>query len=360
MKISRAPEITINHTKISPHHPTYFIADIASNHDGDLQRAKDLIYMAKEAGADAAKFQHFIVEKIVSAYGFNSLGAQKSHQENWNASVFEVYKRAECDRNWTEELLATCRNVGIEFMTSPYDFEAIETLAPYVNAYKIGSGDITWLEALEKIASLQKPVLLATGAASMEDVERAVQAITALNSHVVLMQCNTNYTGSVENFNYINLNVLKTYAQKWPGIVLGLSDHTPGHSTVLGAIALGACAIEKHFTDDNSRIGPDHAFSMDPQAWKLMVKSANEVRLALGDGIKKVEDNEKETVILQRRCIRITTKKGVGDKITKEDMAFLRPAPENAFPPYEFTSLVSKQLIKDLEEGEHLTKDCIA
>ena len=179
--------IKINSNSISPSHPTYFIADIAANHDGDLERAKDLIYLAKEAGANAAKFQHFEAEKIVSDYGFTRLGKQKSHQANWDKSVFEVYKAAECDRRWTEELVTTCHKANIEFMTTPYDFEAIDFFAPYLAAYKVGSGDITWIEALEKIASKRKPLLLATGASSMEDVERAINAIMPINPKIILM-----------------------------------------------------------------------------------------------------------------------------------------------------------------------------
>ena len=121
------------------------------------------------------------------------------------------------------------------------------------------------------IAQKGKPVLLATGAATMEDVERAVATVLAYNRKLVLLQCNTNYTGSLENFRFINLRVLETYTIRYPHMVLGLSDHTPGHSAVLGAIALGARVIEKHFTDDNRRIGPDHSFAMNPRTWREMI-----------------------------------------------------------------------------------------
>ena len=149
-------------------------------------------------------------------------------------------------------------------MTTPYDYAAVDGVDCYVPAYKIGSGDITWTQFIEYVAKKAKPVLLATGAANIEDVIRAVECVIGNNKDIVLMQCNTNYTGSFDNLKYVNLNVLKFYANLYPGMVLGLSDHTPGHTTVLGAIALGARVIEKHFTDDNDRIGPDHAFSMNP------------------------------------------------------------------------------------------------
>lgn len=349
-----ANEIKINNKVINKDSEVYFIADIAANHDGDIERAKDLIYLAKEAGAHAAKFQHFLADKIVSDYGFKVLGKQQSHQSNWKKSVYETYKHYETNREWTLQLIDACNKSGIDFMTTPYDFEAIEAFSSYIPAFKIGSGDITWIEAIQKIAAYQKPVLLATGASTMADVERAVEAIIAINSKIILMQCNTNYTASRENFRYINLNVLQTYANKWPGIITGLSDHTFGHTTVLGAVALGARAIEKHFTDDNSREGPDHAFSMNPKTWREMVDATKELELALGDGVKRVENNEVETVMLQRRCIRIKNDKRAGDVINYDDLEFLRPSNQIAIPPYMYEVLLHKTLKRDLVKGEEL------
>ena len=297
-------EIKIGDRFVGDGHPTYFIADISANHDGSLERAKYLIRLAKQAGADAAKFQNFRAAKIVSDYGFKTMGSQQSHQSKWKQSVFEVYRGASIPFEWTPELKGVCDEVGIDYFSTPYDFEASDMLDPYVPAYKIGSGDITWPEALEYIARKNKPVLLATGASDIGDVQRAVHAILALNPNLVLMQCNTNYTASGENYKYINLNVLKTYAAMFPQLVLGLSDHTSGPTTVLGAVAIGARVIEKHFTDDCTREGPDHPFSMDPDTWNEMVVRTRELEYALGSPDKKVEDNEKETVVVQRRCLR--------------------------------------------------------
>jgi len=260
--------IKIGNRKIGPPYPTYFIADIAANHDGDLERAKELIQLAKKAGADAAKFQNFSAKKIVSDYGFKNLGGQQSHQSKWKKSVLEVYQDASISFDWTPILKEECDKVGIDYFSSPYDFGAIDYLDGFMLAYKIGSGEIDWIEALERMAEKGKPILLATGAANIGDVQRAVHAIQKINKQLVLMQCNTNYTASEENFKHIHLNVLKTYALMFPDVVLGLSDHTSGHAAVLGAVALGACVVEKHFTDDTTREGPDHKFAMDPDMWK--------------------------------------------------------------------------------------------
>ena len=156
-------EIRIADRPIGDDHPTYFIADISANHDGELERARLLIRLAKEAGADAAKFQNFRAPEIVSDYGFRALGGQVSHQATWAKPVFEVYQDASIPFEWTPLLKEECDRVGIHYFSSPYDFDAIDMLEPYVPAYKVGSGDITWLEALERMAEKGKPVILRQG-----------------------------------------------------------------------------------------------------------------------------------------------------------------------------------------------------
>ncbi len=347
-------DIQIENKIIGIHHPTYFVADIAANHDGDIERAKELIYLCAEAGADAAKFQHFAADTIVSDYGFKSLGSQQSHQSEWKKNVYDVYKDASLKVSWTPILKETCDKAGITFLTSPYSFELVDRVNDYLSAYKIGSGDITWLEIIEYIVSKNKPLFLATGASNINEVDLAMKVILKHTHEVVLMQCNTNYTASLENFRYINLNVLNEYKNRYPSTILGLSDHTPGHATVLGAVALGARVIEKHFTDNVTREGPDHKFSMDFNTWREMVGRTRELELALGDGFKKIERNEEETKILQRRAIRVKNDLKAGECITRDMIEVLRPCPENALPPYRINEVLNKVLINDLASG-----DCI-
>lgn len=331
---------------------TYFIADIAANHDSDLARAKMLIEKAKEAGADAAKFQHFQAKNIVSDVGFRNLKTKKSHQSAWKESVFEVYEKASLPREWTAELFNHCKAYEIDFMSSPYDFESVDLLDKFVEVYKIGSGEITWLEEIDYICKKGKPIILATGASTLEDVSIAVNLINQNNVDLVLMQCNTNYTGNNDNFKYLNLNVLKTFSDKFPRIVLGLSDHTEGCISVLGAVALGARVIEKHFTDDTGREGPDHTFSLDPITWSKMVESVRTLELALGDGIKRVEGNELETVIIQRRGLRFTQNVSKGTILTREHLSVLRPAPANSFKASELNLVVGKTTKTDVFENQ--------
>ena len=346
--------IKVNGREISISSPTYFIADIASNHDGDLDRAKKLIRLAKQAGADAVKFQHFRAEDIVSDFGFKKLGQQVGHQASWKESVFDVYKKYECNRGWTAELLQTANEEEIDFFTTPYDFDALEIFKDIVPAFKIGSGDITWTDFIKAVSSLGRPVILSSGASSIEDVIRAVDAAVESTKQIALLQCNTNYTGNRENFKYVNLSVLKTYSLLFPGMVLGLSDHTPGYSAVLGAVCMGGRIIEKHFTDDNSREGPDHAFALDPQCWKRMVISTRELEMAIGDGIKRVEENETETFVVQRRCLRVKKDMKAGDIITNDNVEVLRPAPHGSIPPYKLGIFRNKPLRNDKESGDAL------
>ncbi len=354
-----AQEIKIENKIIGLNRPVYFIADIASNHDGDLNRAKDLIYLCAEAGADAAKFQHFAAETIVSDYGFKKLGGQLSHQKSWKKPVFDVYKEYSINPDWTAELAQTCRKAGIAFMTSPYSIEIVDAVDEYVPAYKIGSGDITWHKIIRHIAKKGKPVILATGAAALDEVCAAVEVILHENGQLAILQCNTNYTVQRENFKYVNLNVLKKYAENFPGAVLGISDHTAGDTAVLGAIALGARVIEKHFTDDNSRTGPDHNFAMNPRTWQEMVERSRDLQAALGDGIKKIEDNEKESAVIQKRSLRFVSDFKKGHIIGEQDLFPLRPIPAGALPPYKINEVIGRRLKKDVCKGDYLSLEVL-
>ncbi len=351
----KANEFAIGNRLIGDEHPTYFIADISANHDGDLQRAKALIRLAATAGANAAKFQNFRAAQIVSQRGFETLGGKVSHQAGWKKSVSQVYEEASVPWDWTPILKAECDAAGIDYFSTPYDLEAVDMLVPFVPVIKIGSGDITWPEMLNKVAETGKPVILATGASAIGEVQQAVQIVQSSAKHLVLMQCNTNYTGNLDNFKHTHLGVLRGYRVLFPSVILGLSDHTPGHATVLGAVALGARVIEKHFTDDTAREGPDHPFSMTPQTWRDMVDRTRELEYALGEDDKKIAGNELETVIVQRRCLRASRRMKAGDVLSREALDVLRPAPEGAIFPYDMNLVLGRRVRTDVLAGDHLT-----
>ena len=336
--------------------PTYFIADIAANHDGSLERAIELIKLAAEAGADAAKFQNFKAETIVSSQGFKDLGKKMTHQATWKKDVVEVYKDAELPMEWTEALVKACADNGIDYFTAPYDLEFIPHFAKRMPYFKVGSGDITWKESLEMIASQGKPILLATGASELWEVERAVKLISQFNIPIVLMQCNTNYTGSEDNFDYLNLLALNEFREKFPDVILGLSDHSIGHIAVLGAVALGARAIEKHFTDDTNRVGPDHGFSLDPISWKKMVEETRILERCLGNGHKRVEPNEVEARIVQRRALRFTRDIQAGATVSSDDVIALRPYPTDGIDPFDIDDVVGRKLVQEVSRDQLIRK----
>jgi N-acetylneuraminate synthase len=347
-------EIKFGNRTIGLNHPTYFIADIAANHDGDLERAKLLIRLAKEAGADAAKFQNFDAPKIVSDYGFRNMGGQVSHQASWKKSVVEVYRAASIPFEWTLTLMEECQEAGIDYFSSPYDFNAIDFLDPYVPVYKAGSGEIDWIEALERMASKGKPFFVATGASTIGEVQRAVHAILKINKQLVLMQCNTNYTASPDNYDHLHINVLKTYASMFPDVILGLSDHTHAVAPVLGAVTLGARVIERHFTDSNDREGPDHKFAMDPDKWARMVEETRLLERALGSADKFIAGNEQETAIVQRRCLRAARDIQAGEVFTRDMIDVLRPAATGAIKPDQIENVVGTKALHDFKYGQEL------
>lgn len=357
MKNKFSKSFEVSGVRVGADAPVYFIADIGANHDGDLIRAKELIFLAAENGANAAKFQHFEAKTIVSDYGFKNIASGSTHQANWEKSVYEVYDNAALELEWTEKLSEFCQEAGIHFFTSPYSLDLVNFVDKFVPAYKVGSGDISWLEIIKYIAKKNKPYFIATGASNLNEVDDAVELALENNPDFALLQCNTNYTGSLENFSYINLNVLKTFAFRYPGIVLGLSDHTPGSSTVLGAVALGAKVVEKHFTDDNRRAGPDHTFAMEPDDWKHMVLQVSQLELALGDGVKRVEQNELETQVIQRRSIRLRTDLKAGTLIEPYHLEFLRPAPNDHLPLSKSTEIIGRKINVSRPKGDYLRKN---
>lgn len=334
----------------------YFIADIGANHDGDLIKAKELIHACYESGADAAKFQNFSANKIVSKYGFNNLGGAMSHQSKWKDDVYTVYQKASINSDWTQELREECNKYNIDYFTSPYDFDAVDSVNEFVDVFKIGSGDITWHDIIHYVCSKGKPVLIATGASTLAEVKLAVNVIRSYNVPYVLMQCNTNYTGSDRNYDYVNLNVLNQYKALFPDAVLGLSDHTFGHATAAGAIALGARFIEKHFTLNNTHEGPDHFFAMNPKTWREMVDVSNQVLRSMGDGAKKIEENEKQSIIVQRRALRATKYLRKGHVVTREDLESLRPCPSDAYLPFEAEMIIGSTLEEAVKQGDYFRR----
>jgi sialic acid synthase SpsE len=333
-----------------PGHPAYVIAEIGSNFDGDLAQAKQLADLAKECGADAAKFQSFRADQIVSRTGFR---VKCSFQANWDRPVYDVYRDAEFPRPWHRELAYHCRAIGIDFFSSPYDRDAVDLLCELdVPAIKIGSGDITHFGLLRHIAHTGKPLILGTGASTLGEVEETVDLLRGEgNDQIILLQCVTQYPSPIDQ---ANIRAMQTLAQAFD-LPVGYSDHAPGLTVPLGAVALGACVIEKHFTCDKTRRGPDHPHALDPGEMKEMVRQIRLLEQALGSTVKRVEPCESETIVLQRRCLFAATGIRAGQAIAADDVIALRPM--IGIPP-KFLPLVIGRLAQcDIPAGEPITWD---
>lgn len=334
--------IKIGKKPIGHGHPCYVIAEIGSNFDGKLSKAKRLIKLAKECGADCAKFQTFKTEKIISKRGFEK---KSTFQSKWKKPVWDVYKEAEFPRQWISELSKYSKKIGIDFFSTPYDFEAVDLLEKFkVPAYKIGSGDITFLELLKYVARKNKPILLATGASTLQEVKNAISTIKSCkNNKIILLQSITQYPSPIHDANIRAMIELKNKFQ----CDVGYSDHTPGIIVPITSVALGACIIEKHFTDNKKNQGPDHPHSLNPKEFSEMVSQIRTVELVLGNPTKKVVKSEKETRIIQRRSIFTTKSIQKGEMFTKNNVECLRPF--IGIPASDFSKILRKHAKRNLE-----------
>ncbi len=335
--------------------PVYIIAEIGSNFDGSMERAKMLIDLAKDCGADAVKFQCFTADKIISKEGFDRL--KIGFQAKWEKSVYETYKNAEFPREWHDKLFHYATKKGLHFLSSPYDKEAVDILDKLgVPAFKIGSGDITWHDMLRYIAKKGKPIILSTGASTIAEIDEALKVIRSEGGNdIILLQCVTNYPSY---FEYANIRAMKAMGELFD-VLVGHSDHTPGIIVPLGAASLGAYVIEKHFTDDKTRTGPDHPFAMDAKEFKEMVDSIRALEKALGSPLKDLYEEEKETVTLQRRCLRAAKDIPKGSKITEDMIDVLRPLAKDALEPKYKETVIGREVKVDMKKGDPFTLEKI-
>ena len=340
--------VKIGNRWVGKGHPCYIIAEIGSNFDGSLSKAKKLIKLAKECGADAAKFQSFITEELLSRRGFETKSA---FQKRWKKSVWEVYKSAELPRKWHKELNQYAKKNGIHFFSSPWDFEAVDLLDQLdVPAIKVGSGDITYLDLLRHIGSKKRPVFLATGSSTLDEVENAVRVIKSTgNNQIILMHAVVQYPSPIEE---ANLRVLQTLKERFK-LNVGYSDHSPGALIAISSVSRGACVIEKHFTTDSRLPGPDHLHSMDYNSFKDMVRNIRLVEKALGDGIKRIQPSEKETRIIQRRGIWTIQKIHRGEKFSNHNIKPLRPS--IGIPASKYKFILGKKARRTYKIYEPLT-----
>ena len=341
--------VKIGKIKVGPNYPCYIIAEIGSNFDGSLEKAKKLIKLAKNCGANAVKFQSFKTDLLLSRGGFEEKNA---FQAKWKKSVWKTYEDAEFPRKWHKILNNFAKKNDIQFFTSPWDLEAVDLLKELdVPVIKIGSGDITYFEMLKYVGKTNKPIILATGASNLKEVEDAVKIIKSTgNDKIILLHSVVQYPSPIEE---ANLKALETLQKKFK-LNVGYSDHSPGSLIALSSVVLGAKIIEKHFTINPKSIGPDHPHSMDPKSFKKMIDEIRLIEKSMGDGKKNPVKSENETRIIQRRGIWTVKEIKKGEKMTLDNIKALRPFSGITASKYE--KIIGKKATKNLR-SEYALKE---
>lgn len=324
----------------------FIIAEAGVNHNGDINNAKRLIIEAKKAGADAVKFQTFKAEKVISKY------AQKAeYQKNTtgqNESQLDMVRKLELSYEEFVELKAYCDELGIMFMSTPFDMDSIDFLCELgISIFKVPSGEITNLPYLIKIAKLSRRVIMSTGMSNLDEIKHAIDILHKHGAdEITILHCNTEYPTPYKDVNLSAMLNLKDELHT----EVGYSDHTIGIEIAVAAVALGARVIEKHFTLDNNMEGPDHKTSLEPNELGAMVRAIRNVEVSLGDGIKRPSESEKKNIEIARKSIVANKQIKIGEVLTEENITVKRPG--NGISPMRWFEVLGQRAIKDFEEDE--------
>lgn len=342
--------IAIGEKIVGPGQPTFIIAEVGVNHNGNIKIAKEMIDLAQEAGVDAIKFQSFRAEEFVTdsedvTYTYYE-GKNKDRQITEN--MYSMFKRLELPIKWHRELFTYAREKGLLVFSTAQDTFAADLLDELaVPCFKVGSDDLTNLPLIKYLAKKNKPIILSTGMSYISEIQDAVETIFQVgNEKIVLLHCVSNYPTKPEN---VNLNCMKTMEQLF-SLPVGFSDHTEGSFIPTIAVALGACMIEKHFTLDKDMTGPDHWFSCDPEELKNMVRLIRQTEKSLGSGYKTVFPFEQENHQLARRSVVAKTVISAGSVITAEMLTLKRPG--TGIPPKMLELVIGRQARKDIQPNE--------
>lgn len=345
MKLKK--EVKIGDKLIGERHSCFIIAEAGANHDRKLSQAKKLIDVAKEAGADAVKFQIYSAETLYS----QKLKALPGEKEK----PFNVIKKLEMPRKWIPELTSYSKKKGLIFLSSPFDKEAIEKLNPYVPAFKWASPELIDRPLLEYAAKMGKPLIISTGFYGQKEISEALRWVyRAGNNKIVLLHCTGLYPTLPEE---VNLGAIITLKKKFQ-VPVGLSDHTLDTVIPAAAVALGANVIEKHFTLSRKLKGPDHPFALEPEELKQMVKNIRNIEKSLGSKIKKPTKREIKKEKLIRRGIVVKKDLKKGEKININNIATKRVG-EGAILPKDFYKILGKKLVKDVKTDQKITWEMI-
>lgn len=327
---------------------TYIIAELSANHNNDFELAKRTIAAMKESGANAVKFQTYTADSLSLNVDNEYFGPLKNGL--WKGQrPYEVFKEAAMPYKWTPVLAEYAISLGMNWLSTPFDFEAVDFLESInIPAYKIASLEIMDIPLIKYVAEKGKPIILSTGIAKLEDIELAVETCRSVgNNDITVLKCTTAYPTPYEE---VNLNVIPVL-QKVFNVKVGLSDHTMGHTVPLGAVALGAQIVEKHFILDRSLGGVDSSFSMEPAEFKLMVDSIRELEKALGASYFQTSPTI-EAARLRGRSLFVVKDIAKGEKLTKENIRSIRPG--YGLHPKYYWEVLGKKAKTNIKKGAPL------
>jgi len=336
----------VNGRRIADDEPAYVIAEIGHNHQGDLEKAKALVHAAKECGVDAVKFQKRDNRRLFTRAFYDA----PYENENSFGPTYGAHREAlELDPGEWFELSRHAREEGVAFIAAAFDEPSADFLAELgVDAFKFASGDLTNVPFLRYVARLGTPMFLSTGGGTLEDVDRAVEAIAAIEGRLSVLHCTASYPAEVED---LNLRVIPTLAERYPDFVIGLSDHHNGIAMAPVAYMLGARAFEKHFTLNHAWKGTDHSYSLMPDGMRRFVRDLHRVPVALGDGVKRRLPSEEPPLEKMGKKLVAARDLPVGHVLAEGDLLAKSPA-DGGLPPYELDALLGRKLVRPLAVDE--------
>lgn len=344
--------ITIDNSKIGPDFPPYIIAELSANHNGDINRAYQIMEEAKKAGADAIKLQSYTHETITMDCDSDEF---QIHGGLWDGqSLYELYKDAHMPWDWHKLLFAKAKELDITIFSSPFDFTAVDLLeALGAPAYKIASFELVDLPLIKRVAQTGKPMIMSTGMANQEEIQEAVDCARSNGcEELIVLHCVSGYPAPAEQY---NLRTIADISERFD-VLSGLSDHTIDNATAVASVVLGACLIEKHVTMDRSGGGADDSFSLEPKELAQLCKDSKTAWQALGNVNYERTEAEKGNVKF-RRSLYVVKDVKKGEKITSENVRSIRPG--FGLAPKHYESVLGKVANKDIERGTPLSLDFI-
>ena len=347
-------ELVINGTRIDDESPCYVIAEIGHNHQGDVEKAKELFRRAKECGASAVKLQKRDNRGLFTRAAFD----RPYDNENSFGPTYGLHREAlELNRDEFRELKRYAEEeVGIDFFSTAFDVPSADVLAELdVPVFKMASSDLTNIPLLKHVARIGKPMIVSTGGGTMEDVERAYDAIVGINSQVSLLQCTSSYPAEPDD---LDLRVIETFRERFPETVIGFSGHDNGIAMPLVAYILGARVIEKHFTLNRAMKGTDHIFSLEPVGLRKMVRDLTRARAALGDGVKKRHTGEVASMLKMGKSLYAARDLPAGHILSEQDVAI--KCPGGGLAPYDLERIVGLPLAQTLAEDDPIALESLA